>query len=331
MKNNKHIEKHSNYKVRQSNRLDYINPQYSTGIIRLVKSVKLFAIMHVVNGAFSIKRLKAAAGLFLIFVLPVVGIAILMAPTAYATAFTEGYQSSAPVSVGTVVSISKNSSTQIEDSTKDNDSRMVGVVANASSSIIDLQPKGSNIRVAVSGEASVLVTDSNGEIKKGDYLIISPLAGIAAKDVTEAVASKYIGIAQESFSASSSGAQSVSASLSDGKQQTIHIGTIKATILISERKSGQGQQSKNFLTSLGEKLVGKQVSSLRVIASTVVFISVFSISGWILNASIKGSFVSLGRNPLAKVSIISNLMRVIILALVIFAAGLTAAYLVLAL
>lgn len=50
-----------------------------------------------------------------------------------------------------------------------------------------------------------------------------------------------------------------------------------------------------------------------------------------MNASIKGSFVSLGRNPLARISILTNLMRVIIIALVVFAAGLTASYLILAL
>lgn len=248
-----------------------------------------------------------------------------------ATSFTQGYQSTTSIALGTVVGISKDGSNQIEPATLSSDLRVVGVAADATGSIIDLQPKGSNIRVATSGDAQVLVTNSSGDIKKGDNLVISALSGIAARDSSDSTASKYIGVAQDSFSGSSSGAQQVSVQLSDGKTRTVAVGLIPANILISERQPGKNQQSKSLLSKIGEYITGREVSPLRVIASAIVLLSIFSVTGWILNSSIKGSFVSLGRNPLARVSILTNLIRVLIITLVVFAAGLTASYLILAL
>lgn len=256
-------------------------------------------------------------------------LAFLSAPV-LATSFTEGYDSLTPVRVGTVVSLARSGSNQIENTTEANDSRVLGVVAGATDSIIDLQPKGSNIKVAVSGETEILVTDSGGEIKQGDSLVISPLSGIAMKDNSDAKATKYLGVAKESFSSKSAGAQQISVELTGGSKKTVAIGKIRASVILSERQAGKGPQNRNFLTSIGERIAGKPVSSLRVVASAAVMVSTLSITGFMLNASIKGSFVSLGRNPLARVSIITNLMRVIVIALVLFGAGLTASYFVLA-
>ncbi len=258
-------------------------------------------------------------------------ISMVIVGVASATSFTQGYQSSSAVSLGTVLSLSKDGGNTVEASTVENDTNMVGVAANAADSIIDLQPKGSNIRVAINGESQVLVSTTTGDIKKGDYLVISPLAGIAEKDTQDSKASKYVGVAQQEFTDSSSGASKVTVNLTDGSSKTVSVGLISVNILLSDRKAGQNAQSTNILAKIGERITGKQVNTLRVVASAVVVVSVLTITGLIINASIKGAFVSLGRNPLAKMSILTNLMRVMAIALVIFGAGLTAAYLVLAL
>lgn len=163
-----------------------------------------------------------------------------------ATSFTQGYISSTSVSLGTVVSIDKDGSNQIVPTTTSNDARTVGIVANANTSIIDLQPKGTNIRVAISGDSQILVTNSSGDIKKGDNLIISPLAGIASKDSADSTASKYIGVAQDSFTASTPGAKQVSVKLSNGSSKTVAVGLISANILLSDRQPGQNQKSNSY-------------------------------------------------------------------------------------
>src|SRR3989338_8136512 len=109
---------------------------------------------------------------------------VIFAPSLLATTVSQGYSSSKSESVGAVVSHSKTGENQIEDTTPENESRMLGVVASGNNALLDIQPKGSNIAIAVNGDAEVLVTDINGDIKTGDSLIISPLSGIAMKDNT---------------------------------------------------------------------------------------------------------------------------------------------------
>ncbi len=247
-----------------------------------------------------------------------------------ATSFTEGYQSVSPVSVGTVVSLANNSTSQVENTTADNDTRVIGVVADASSSIIDLQPKNANIRVAISGQSQILVTDIDGDIKSGDQLIISPLSGVAMKDKSEQTASKYLGVAKDAFSSKSTGAKQVSVTLNDGSKKTFAVGLIAGNILISERQNQKVTPKKSILSSIGERLVGKPVSSIRVILAGVILILAFLLTVFMLGSSIRGSFVSLGRNPLARSSIITGLMKVILVALLIFGSSLVASYLVMA-
>ncbi len=247
-----------------------------------------------------------------------------------ATSINQGYAAKTALAVGTIVSVAKDNPNLIEPSTTSTDSQVVGTVANGPDALINLQPQGANIRVATSGAAPILVATTAGDVKRGDHLVVSPLAGIAERDSSSSKAAKYIGIAGSDFSASSSGAKSTTVKLSNGGQKTVALGLINATILITDRASQSGQ-SANVLSRVGEYITGRQVSSVRVIASAVVMLSVFMVTGWLLNGSIKGSFVSLGRNPLARLSIISSLLRVIMITLVVFAAGLTASYLVLAL
>jgi hypothetical protein len=267
---------------------------------------------------------------FISLVLAAIFTALSLTSAVYATSFTQGYVSTSGLSVGTIVSLSKEGSNNIEPTTAENDKRTLGVVANAEGAIIDLQPQGSNIRVAINGDAKVLVSNSGGDIKKGDYLVISPLAGIAEKDNNASKASKYVGVAQESFTDSSSGAKKTNVQLNNGQQKEVAIGTITANIILSERSPSSNETS-SWLAVIGERVTGRQVSPLRVLASSVVVISVLTLTGWILNASIRGSFVSLGRNPLAKSSIVTNLMRVAVIALAIFGIGMVAAYLILSL
>lgn len=265
-------------------------------------------------------KLLVFASLLLVVFSPVV---------ALATNFTESYVSDKPIGVGTVVSVTKDQSEKIENTTPDNDTGVIGVVASDNSSIIDLQSKNTNLKIALNGDAQILVTDLAGDIKKGDYLIISPLSGIAMKDAQGFRASKYLGLAQEDFSVKNTGTKQIEAEQSDGSKKTVNTGIIIAKIFITERPPQKSTKAKSFLTTIGEKIVGRQVSTIRVITALIIFISTLAITGLMLNASVKGTFVSIGRNPLARSSLVANLMKVILVALIIFNSGLIAAYLVL--
>lgn len=246
-----------------------------------------------------------------------------------AGSLTQGFHSSTPLTSGAVVSIANSGSSEVQLTSANNELLLTGVVVDAKDAIIDLQPKGSDVRVALSGNVTILVSDITGEIKSGDSLIISPLAGITMKDSQESEARKYVAVAKQGFNSKSSGARQISVGETDGNKRDVAVGLIEATLLLSSRSSSDADKNKNAIVLIGERISGRPVSTARVVMSASVLIATFSITGFLLNGTIRGSFLSLGRNPLAKASIMSSLTKVVSVSLVIFTAGIAAAYVVL--
>lgn len=245
-----------------------------------------------------------------------------------AGAISQGYHSNIPLSEGTVVSAVKNSNKEIEKTTLDNESLLAGIVTNESKSVISLQPKGTDMGVAVNGEVSLLVTDVNGDIEQGDYLIISPLAGVAMKDSSDSQSKKYIAVAAQTFNKKSTGVKSVPVEFNNGQHKDVSVGLMLANLVLSNRVD-KANSKQNAVLVFAQKVAGKPVNSLRFITSAAVFISTICLTGLVLNGSIKGTFISLGRNPLSKTIILSNLFKVIAFGIVLLAVGSVMSYIIL--
>jgi hypothetical protein len=248
---------------------------------------------------------------------------------AWAASLTQGYHSNSSVVVGAVVSADKGGSNEIDLTTPDKEKLMLGVVVDAKDAIVDLQPHGTDVRVALSGEVSLLVTNLNGDIDSGNNLVISPIAGVAAKDNSSSKATKYIASASQGFGDATPGAKQVSVTLNDGSQKTVSIGTIRAKLLFSDRPASASKTSSNIFSSLGNKIAGKPINTPRLVAATAVFMTTFSLTGLLLHGSVKGSFISLGRNPLSKPLIINNLFKMVAFGFLIIIAGTALAYVIL--
>lgn len=246
-----------------------------------------------------------------------------------AGAISQGYHSTTPLSEGTIVSAVKNSNKEIEKTTLDNESLLAGIITNDSKSVISLQPKGTDIGVTVNGEVSLLVTDINGDIEQGDYLIISPLAGVAMKDSSESQSKKYIAVATQTFNKESTGVKSVTVEYNNGQHKDVSVGLMLANLVLSNRVDKEANSKQNAVLVFAQKIAGKPVTSLQFISSAAVFISTICITGLVLNGSIKGTFISLGRNPLSKSLILSNLFKVIAIGMVLLAGGTTMSYIIL--
>lgn len=247
-----------------------------------------------------------------------------------AGAVTQGLKTDIALPTGAVVSLTKGSSDAIEKTTFDNEDRLVGVTATAKDALIDLQPSGSIIRVAVSGDTPLLVTNLNGDISPGDQLVISPLAGIAAKLKSDQPTKKIIGTAGQKFDKSLTDVKEFQVTLANGSKQNVIVGRISAQLLLNNRNDQKSStQNQNILAAVGQKLTGKPTNPLRLVASSLIAVGTFALAGLILNGSVKGSFISLGRNPLSKDSIVSSLFRASLLAVVITAMGLAMAYVIL--
>jgi hypothetical protein len=241
----------------------------------------------------------------------------------------QGYHSYSSMTLGTVVSTTSAGSNNLEAASLDNEKLMVGVVSNSKDSVVNLQPNGSNVTVATSGQATILVTDLNGPIRSGDNLIISPLAGVATKDNPDSSAKKYIAIASEDFDSSSTSAHQITIGKTDGGSQQVDVGTIQAKMNLLDRPPNNNTQNQNFIVAFLSKLIGKPISKVKLIAATVVMITTLLIAGILLQGSIRGSFVALGRNPLSKPLILSNLFRVIAISILILEVGFVIGYAVL--
>jgi hypothetical protein len=246
-----------------------------------------------------------------------------------AASLTQGYHSNSAVALGAIVGTAKGTGDEIDLTTPGTEKLMIGVVVDAKEAIVDLQPHGTDVRVALSGEVPVLVSNLTGDIKSGDNLVISPVAGIATRDSSDSKAGKYIASAAQGFSSSSPGSRQVSITLNDGTQKTISIGTIRAKLLFSDRPASASSASSNVFSSLGSKIAGKPINTPRLVAATAVFMTTFSLTGLLLHGSVKGSFISLGRNPLSKPLIINNLFKMVAFGFLIIIAGTALAYVIL--
>ncbi len=258
-------------------------------------------------------------------ILAVLYLSLGISSVARAASLAQGYHSATPITAGTIVSLTQSGSSEIKTTDQFNENLMLGVAVDSSNAIVDLQPTGSDVRVAINGEAPVLVSTENGDINPGDNLIISQISGVAMKDSGDSNAQRYIGIASEKFNSSSQSSKQVT--IKQGStDKNVHVGLIKAKILLSDRRSSS---KSNPVMSYIQKLVGKQVGTAQVIGSIAVFITTLVFTALVINGTIKGAFVSIGRNPLSKPSIISNMIRVSLICLVTLVAGASIAYAIL--
>lgn len=251
-----------------------------------------------------------------------------MSSVALAGAVSQGFKAKEALPTGAVVSLVKSSNDTVEKATLDSETLLVGVIA-ANGSLLDLQPAGSEVRVAVSGDTNVLVTNLNGDIKSGDQLVISPLGGVAMRFSQDETNKKIVATAGQAFNKASTGAKQLEVNRNNGQKQTVAIGQISAKLVLSDRTNDAQPHKHNILDSITQKVAGKPVSPLKLVAATVISLSAFILAGLILNGSVKGSFISLGRNPLSKNSIMSTLIKSALLALIIVAMALGLAYAIL--
>lgn len=257
---------------------------------------------------------------------------LLLGGVVYGAIVTRGYSAKELLPAGTVVSMQNKGSNTIEKATPENELLIVGVVTGANDSLLDLQPEGSVVRVATEGGLDVLASTVNGDINNGDKLIISPLAGIMAKDNPDMKNGKYLGVSTGTLNSKTLGAKQIEVEQSNGSKQKVTIGQIPAKFMIIERKptiSSKSTEGNNPVTRLAKQITGKSVSMAKIIASMVILITTLTITGALLYSSIHGTFTALGRNPLAKSSLMTGLVRVVIVSLLVLAGGGVASYTIL--
>lgn len=241
---------------------------------------------------------------------------------ASALAIARGYDTDdTGLQTGMVVALSTgDTENKVERATNENRDRIVGIVTTFNDSLVTVTSGESEVLVETEGDVDAYVTDTNGEVKKGDLLKLSDYKGILGR--ASQGDGHIIGIAASDFITSNPETYSVK----DGSSnKDIKIAKIKVN-LNRQGANGGVVITDSALAKLGKSIVGKDVGEIRVILAVIIFFIVLIAEGGILYGAISSSITALGRNPLAGKIIRKELIRVVVIALIVLTVGLGATY-----
>lgn len=250
--------------------------------------------------------------------------AVFYLPAHAITPISQGYIPSESVSIGSIVSLEKDSSDHIIPSSSANSDSIIGVVVNDGSSPLSLNTGTNNqAQVATSGVVPVLVSDVNGEIAQGDPITASYLKGVGMKATSNA---KVVGIAQGSMT----GKSTQKVKNEHGEENTVTLGQLPVLVSVSYHYK---QPDKTIipaaLQNIANTVAGKKVDSLPIIVSSIIFIIMLITVVSIVYAMIRSSIISIGRNPMAQSAVYRDIIQLSVLVLAIIGVSITAIYIIL--
>lgn len=229
----------------------------------------------------------------------VITVYLLLAGSAAANAaILRTMKASSDVDAGMIVSLNKTAGS-VDATVNSTVSDIYGVVTAKQSS--------GQVNVAIDGTVPVMVGDFNGDVKSGDAITSSVLAGVGEKATTQAA---IVGVAASDLSASK---DTVSKTITDesGKPAKVKLGMI----LVSIKVGSIGSSVPAGLTGQVDVIAGKHVSVLRISISLIIVLAVVLIVTVMIYTSVRGSIVAIGRNPLVRGDVIKSLVRILLVAL----------------
>jgi hypothetical protein len=278
---------------------------------------------------FRLKRPLAA-----VILLCLIGSTALASSPVTAQAVTHAYNTDNPLQRGMIVRITEKDKNKVEPLTEQTSTKMEGVIVAANDAPVTLSNADTSkqqVFVANTGHYNVLVSNQDGPVAANDYLSISSLAGIAMKADTKQ--SIVVGKALESFDGKTRVSSSTTVKDSTGRKVSVAIGLIAVDINISHNPLEKQTESRipgvAFLQSGAKAIVNKTVDPARLYLSLLLLIVAASIAGAIIYGGVRSSMVSIGRNPLAKTSIMRGLIQVVLVSIIIFIIGMIGVYLIL--
>lgn len=244
-----------------------------------------------------------------------------------AQTLNQGYKSDQTLEQGMLVKENDADHSKVEAVSKKTISKLKGVVVAKNDSPVVLSSSDQNVFVADNGVHQVLVSDENGPIKKGDYLSVSSLDGIAMKaDSSEPV---VLGQATSDFNG---GGDNIGTTTLQANNKKVDLGRVQANISIVSnplQRKIQIQSVPSILKDVSNNVAGRSVSNGRIWLATMVFLVTSLVTGIMLYGGAKNSLLALGRNPLSKASILRGLLQVVILGMIVFICGMFGVYLLL--
>jgi hypothetical protein len=230
-----------------------------------------------------------------------------------------------------IVSLKDDAAKVVVPLTSQNIKNMHGVVVASNEATLTLSSDDvdKQVFVATYGRYEVLVSNQNGAIKPGDYVTISALAGIGMK--ADSDQSMILGKAITGYDGTKNVESTATLTDTSGKKTDVSIGRLTVDVGISHNplESNAANHLPGFLDTLSTTIADKPVPPIRVYIALLVFAVSAVIAGSMLYSGIRNGMVAIGRNPLAKRSILKNLIQIILISILVFIIGLFGVYLLL--
>lgn len=263
---------------------------------------------------------KILSGYILATLVVVFGFVLIQAVNAQSV--LQGYATDEKLQKGMLVALKDGDESKVVALTDKNAKKFKGVVVDKNDSPVTISNDDRKTFVATSGPYDVLVTNENGSIKKGDYIVVSSNSGIGAK-ATESQ-DYVVGVAVGDFNGGGDALSSTS------KNTTV--GLVRMDVSFGKNpahKTNDNGKVPSALKKISEAIADKPVNSARIYVGLAIFSITSAITAVMVYSGVRNAVVSIGRNPLSKGKIIKGLIQVVILGLIIFIVGLFGVYLVL--
>ena len=223
-----------------------------------------------------------------------------------ASSIAQGFKTDDPGIVsGALVSLKSGTANTVELATAENVDRILGVAGE--DSLIELSSGVGTVKVVTTGEAAVLVSDINGDVRTGDKITASPISGVGMRALTSTL---VIGTAQANLA----DAETETRTITDksGKKQTVKIGAVPVQVdkVFYEAPQDQNSFVPPVLQDFANNLAGRSVSPVRVMIAGFLIAFVFATVVVLLYSSIRSSIISIGRNPLSENAVHKSLLQV---------------------
>lgn len=240
------------------------------------------------------------------------------------TSISEGYSTGDKLSLGAIVSLEKNSADRVIAATANTADNILGVVINGDTSLLSISNgKDDQVQVATSGTVPVLVSNINGEVKQGDHITASPLAGVGMKATANV---RIVGIAQGDMK----NATKQTYKDKSGKENEIMLGEVPVLVNVAYFfKEPEKTVVPTALQNIANSLAGKNVSTLPIVLSSAVFLIMLVVVSSLIYSMIKSSIISVGRNPMAQSAVYRDLIQLSALVIAILSVGLITIYFIL--
>ena len=254
-------------------------------------------------------------------------------PTDLSNAVTQSYNAGEGVQLGMVVKLKdKDAKTVVPLAAKES-SQMLGVVIPSGNATFVLTPQtvtNQQVLVTNTGSFTLVVSNQNGPIKTGDYIMISAIDGVGTKAVDTAD-TQVVGKAAGNFTGQANVIGEVELKDTLGRKTKVTLGRIPIDIKISHNPLYQKHADyvPAGLSKFAQQVATKPVSTARIYLSVVILSVIAFLTASMLYSGIRGGMVAVGRNPLSRKSIIKSLIQTVIGGMIVFAGGVFAVYLIL--